>query len=141
MTNVLVWKEDWITGIPEIDQTHRAMADKLNQLIELVNQTSARTEPCRKSFKLMLSELQTLTRKHFVLEEKTMLQHNFPDFASHKKEHAILLAEMSQLIREIGEKGVPPDDNTQRNLKHWFIAHMVIADKAFANYFHTLQPA
>lgn len=141
MTNLLVWKEDWITGIPEIDQTHLAMANKLNQLIETFNNANTHISNCEKSLELMLSELQELSREHFLAEEHSMRQHDFPDYATHKREHAILLAEMSQLIREIQQKGCPPDENTQGYLKHWFIAHMVIADKAFANYFHTLQQA
>lgn len=138
MTHFLDWKEEWSTGIPDIDATHRLITDKLNRLFNMSNNPVGALENNRQ-LELALSELQELTRQHFQSEEETMRSFNYPQFSNHKREHQILLAELSQLIRDIKNKGLALNQHLQNDLKHWFIAHTVICDKSFAKYYHALS--
>jgi len=139
MIHFLVWKDDWNTGIATIDEMHRLIVDKLNQVIALCAQPDILSESSKfnKYLKPALSELMDVTRHHFISEEETMRESNYPAYASHKKEHQILLAEMTQLIREINNNGTKPENIIHRDLKHWFIAHTIISDRAFAKHYHT----
>lgn len=132
MTDLLVWNDEWNTGIPEVDEMHRAMAHKLNQVFELF-------KGCEYDHHLglHLNEFLELTREHFGLEEEKMRLCNYPDYTIHKKEHIMLVGELVQYIRELEQRRAALDATTQSNLKSWLIAHIVIADKAFANYYHT----
>ena len=67
-----------------------------------------------------------------------MRECNYPEYTSHKKEHIMLVGELVQYIRELEQQRVALDVATQRDLKNWFVAHLVIADKAFANYYHSV---
>lgn len=138
MTHFLDWKEEWSTGIPDIDATHKTITNKLNRLFNMSNNPLGESENNRQ-LERALSELQELTRQHFQSEEETMRSFNYPQFSNHKREHQILLAELSQLIRDIKNKGLALNQHLQNDLKHWFIAHTLICDKSFAKYYHALS--
>ena len=135
MPDLLVWNDEWNTGIPDVDEMHMAMAFKLNQVFELLKEYY---EVLEREHVLgeLLNEFLELTREHFVEEEELMRQCNYPDYANHKKEHTILVAELVMFIRDMKKQRVTLDTTTHRDLKNWLIAHIVLADKAFAHYFH-----
>jgi len=135
MIHFLIWKEDWNTGITAIDEMHRLIVDKLNHVIAICNK-HAEQGKLNEYLKPALADLMEVTRSHFIAEEETMRLSNYPAYASHKKEHQILMAEMTQLIREFNKTGMKPDNSIQHDLKHWFIAHTVISDRAFAKHYH-----
>jgi hemerythrin len=136
MNDLLVWNDEWNTGIPDVDEMHLAMAVKLNQVFELFRACCEAAEH-EHLLRNALNEFLELTREHFGAEEEKMRHSNYPDYANHKKEHIMLVAELVQYIRELEKRVVAMDAMTQSNLKNWLIAHIVIADKAFASYYHT----
>lgn len=133
MSEMLIWKDEWNTGISVLDEQHMEMTSKLNQIIEVLSQPE-RVQNQKQTLEGILIPLQKLFREHFNEEEDEMRRLNYPGYVIHKKEHVIFLAELSQLIREIQQKRVNLDTNTPHDLKHWFVSHMVIADRAFANH-------
>lgn len=135
MNDLLVWNDEWNTGIPDVDEMHLAMAHKLNQVFELFRECYE----CELDHRLRsaLGEFLELTREDFGLEEEKMRLCNYPDYANHKKEHIMLVGELVQYIRELEQRRAALDATTQGNLKSWLIAHIVIADKAFADFYHT----
>ena len=133
MSETLIWKEEWGTGIAVLDEQHMAMTSKLNQIIEMLRHPG-KGQNQKPSLEGVLIPLQKLFREHFNEEEEEMRRLNYPGYVTHKKEHVIFLAELTQLIREIQRKRLNLDTSTPHNLKHWFVSHMVIADRAFANY-------
>jgi hemerythrin len=136
MNDLLVWNDEWNTGIPDVDEMHMAMAVKLNQVFELFRECCEAAEH-EHLLSNALNEFLELTREHFGDEEEKMRHCNYPDYANHKKEHIMLVAELVQYMRELEQRRVAMDSMTQSNLKNWLIAHIVIADKAFASYYHT----
>ncbi|MDH3948764.1 MAG: hypothetical protein OEU74_07370 [Gammaproteobacteria bacterium] len=44
MTDFVVWLVGWNTDIPDIDEQHIAMAKKLNQIAEMLNQSAVEAE-------------------------------------------------------------------------------------------------
>jgi hemerythrin len=133
MSKTLIWKEEWDTGITVLDEQHMEMTRKLNQIIEILSQPEG-GENQKQTLEGVLIPLKKLFREHFNEEEEEMRRLNYPGYVTHKKEHVIFLAELAQLIREIQLKRLNLDTYTPHDLKHWFVSHMVIADKAFANY-------
>lgn len=138
MADFLFWNDEWNTGIPDVDEMHRAMAVKLNHVFRSFMAAGEESERER-VVGGVLSEFLELTREHFSAEEEKMRLCNFPEYADHKKEHIILVAELVQYIRDLEQQRVAFDASIQRDLKNWFIAHMVIADMAFAKYYHDMD--
>jgi hemerythrin len=87
----------------------------------------------------LLNDYMHLTRRHFSWEEEQMRELGFPDYARHKREHTMLLAELNQLLVDIRRNPSAVDIGTLRALKHWLIAHVTLADRAFAGYYHQQQ--
>ena len=135
MTDYLVWQEGWNTNIPDVDEQHIAMANMLNQLVELLNQSDKGQE---RDLALdgLLSDFLTLTREHFASEEEKMRQIGYPNYVEHKREHLMLKAELAVYIREIKKGKSEIDIGTLSALKWWFIGHIKSDDKDFADYYH-----
>lgn len=134
----LAWKDDWNTDIPEIDRQHRTIADQLNLIVAMLEKGET-TDRDGRELDDALSRLLMLTREHFSSEEVQMQLANYPGYVSHKMEHVMLQAELTQYVREIMRKHTLPDMDTLKSLKHWFVAHMVTDDKVFAMYYRESQ--
>ena len=138
MRDFLEWDEEWDTGIQIIDSQHRSMGRELNRIAHLLNETGGAT-PHHDIVDKLLNRFLALTRDHFNKEEKEMRKLDYADYAEHRKEHSMLLAELALYIREIQRSRSHPDSSMLTNLKHWFIAHMVTADKAFAAHYRSID--
>lgn len=135
MTDLIVWQEGWNINIPDLDEQHIAMANMLNQIADILNQSNKGYKHEQKLDR-MLGDFLSLTREHFASEEEQMQKINYPNYADHKKEHLMLQAELAQYILEIKHEQSAINISTLSALKHWFIAHITGDDKAFANYYH-----
>ena len=83
MTDLIVWRESWLTNIPDIDQQHITMTNKLNQIIDLLNHLDI-NKNCNKKLEMLLLEFLNLTHNHFASEEALMRQADYPDYSVHK---------------------------------------------------------
>ena len=135
MTFSIVWQDQWNTNIPEIDERHVEMVRQLNAIAEVLNRPD-RSAGSDSALDSMLNDYLRLTREHFIAEEQQMLETDFPDYTGHKREHVMLLAELNQLVSGIGSRRSSMDMDTLRALKHWLVAHITSADKAYADYWH-----
>jgi hemerythrin-like metal-binding protein len=133
MTDFVVWKEEWTTGIAVIDDQHRAMADQMNRIVAALEGAVPSDAPVA-GVEGLLDEFVRLTRENFATEEDLMSDSAYPGYAVHKKEHAMLLAELAQLMREIGQGSSAVGLHTLRDLKRWFVSHVVLADMDYAKH-------
>lgn len=86
-----------------------------------------------------LEELADLAREHFRHEEDLMRAINYPDLAAHRSEHALLLAEFVEMVRDLERQSITQlDADTLMSLHHWLVGHMVGADKDYADYYFSL---
>jgi hemerythrin len=138
MTDFIVWQAPWNTHIPEIDAHHVEMAKQLNLLVKMLERRPAASRQ-HLGLEDLLNDYMHLTRRHFSWEEEQMRELGFPDYARHKREHTMLLAELNQLLVDIRRNPSAVDIGTLRALKHWLIAHVTLADRAFAGYYHQQQ--
>jgi hemerythrin len=133
MADFVVWKKEWSTGITVIDDQHRSMADQMNRVVAAL-EGGELTEAPAVGVDSMLDEFVRLTRENFRTEEDLMSESAYPGYAAHKKEHAMLLAELAQLMREIGQGSSEVGLHTLRDLKRWFVSHVVLADMDYAKH-------
>ncbi|MEW8064919.1 MAG: hemerythrin domain-containing protein, partial [Candidatus Thiodiazotropha sp.] len=102
MKRFLTWRDDWYLGIDEIDQQHLHLVELVNQVADSVMTQQSESKDDGGAMRLVL-QLQEETRRHFRDEEAFMRNHEYPLVSSHHREHALLQAELSDLIREIEE--------------------------------------
>ncbi|PVV11285.1 MAG: hypothetical protein B6D77_07065 [gamma proteobacterium symbiont of Ctena orbiculata] len=133
MKKFLSWRDDWYLGIDEIDQQHLRLVELVNQTADLINAAGSGSAGNGGGMELVL-QLQEETRQHFRDEEAFMRAHDYPHVTRHHREHALLQAELKDLIREIEEGKRGFDIETLTSLKYWLIDHVIESDLDIARY-------
>ncbi|MBW9266213.1 MAG: bacteriohemerythrin [Candidatus Thiodiazotropha sp. (ex. Lucinisca nassula)] len=136
MKRFLTWRDDWYLGIDEIDQQHLHLVELVNQVADSVMRQNSESNDDGAAMRLVL-QLQEETRQHFRDEEAFMRNHEYPQVSSHHREHALLQAELSDLIREIEEGKRRLDIETLTSLKYWLIDHVIDSDMDIARYMNS----
>jgi hemerythrin len=142
MQTFIEWRDDWLMHIARMDDEHKQLVDRINKLAECcqcLHQTPEEQGVKRPTFDEVMTMLDGFgehIRQHFRHEEDYMLGTAYPDFDSHSYEHATLLAEYAEWLRDIRVEGMQClDEASLNNLKGWIIGHIVGADKRFGRYY------
>ena len=117
------WKDDFRTGVDEVDFEHR-------ELVELINESYAEARRSGSSDDLMdfLGEIYEKISAHFALEEKVMLVRHYSAYTEHKEDHEALLDSILDIMDSFVE--VEDFDEVQfgESLKNWFVRHFSTHD-------------
>jgi len=121
----VIWTEEQhFIGIASIDDEHREIADRINQLIgEATNGTPS------EAVKEMLNELILFVGEHFANEERLMLEHGYPELKSHADEHQRLLYQLKNVL-----KGDAKAILTPAFLIDWLEMHALKDDMKFGKH-------
>jgi hemerythrin len=123
----LAWRNEFSTGIAEVDHEHQ-------ELIHLINEVFARLVQTPNDPRIIefLGEVHSRIAAHFALEEKVMRQRRFAGFPAHKNEHEALLNEMREIMDkyEVGGYATAEGD-LARTLGDWFGNHFRTQDAVF----------
>jgi hemerythrin len=141
MRRFVRWRAEWLLCIDPIDQEHQALVEQLNELAECHrcarrSRQGGRASAAPVTIGEMLQNLGEQVREHFHHEEENMRENGYPDYDAHRYEHATLLAEFAQLLREIRADGLQCFDHTTLEaLKSWLIGHIAGADRRYGDYY------
>lgn len=121
----IVWTDDFLIGIEELDYEHKSLLEDVN---ELHRELLAHTE--MKLVETTLGRLHERLQAHFALEESVMLSNGYNDYSKHKDEHDALLGEYTQMMINYEH------DQTNKNrkameatLREWLVDHILGTDK------------
>lgn len=89
------WKEDYNTGISDIDTQHQRLFELGSQIFELVNLKDGLDH--YDEIIGIIDDLREYTIYHFAFEEEYMKSKNFDDFDNHKVLHDNLIAKISNI--------------------------------------------
>jgi hemerythrin len=139
MEEFISWRDDWRLGIQLLDEQHRLLADCLNRLARQCSCTEAGDpgdrEEVRRRLGKLLDELYSTAKQHFKKEEALMLEQDYPGYASHLREHVMLLAELkSTFISQFEQGCCQMDPAVFKALRSWFIVHVIRSDREFADF-------
>jgi hemerythrin-like metal-binding protein len=117
---LIEWREEFETGVADVDHEHRELVDLINRLHEQVK-SGAGSERIEE----FLGEVFARIAAHFALEESIMRKHAYDEYEAHKAEHEKLLDE----IRDIMD-GAPADygDALSTVVRDWFVNHFKSKD-------------
>jgi len=77
------WDGSLELGIKDIDEQHKGLIETIN-LFESVSNAADRYKICLET----IMRLKKYFDEHFMTEESYMIEYDYPDFVSHKKEHS-----------------------------------------------------
>lgn len=121
----IVWSDDFLIGIEELDYEHRCLIEDINELHrELLEHGD------KDRIGDTLGRIHARMQAHFALEEHVMVTHEYPHYPEHKAEHERLLDEYTELMSrfdrdpDLGDRAAMED-----LLRHWIVDHIRTSDK------------
>jgi hemerythrin len=121
------WNPSFSVGVDELDSDHKILIALLNDLYDAVEEGKG-----LEAVEQTLDGLVVYVSNHFRYEEGLFLHAQYPDYASHKKTHDRLAAE----VMDIQTKFKAGPDKTFPHevlefLKEWLCQHILVSDKKF----------
>jgi hemerythrin-like metal-binding protein len=129
MSHTFVWKEEYSLGQPDIDREHKALFRMAQELNEAMLRTDAQKELAG-----LFARLVAYTMFHFSNEEALMRAANYPDTASHVREHDRLTAKVAALEREFEHGKATVTTETMEFLRRWLDHHILGTDQQVASH-------
>lgn len=123
----LEWSEDLSVGVKEIDNQHKELFNRINDLHAAMNQGRG-----REVITELIKFLEEYVVIHFGTEEKYMTRYAYPEYPSHKKQHEWFTKELSDTKNKLKEKGPAVHIVVHSNylLYDWWVNHIKKIDKA-----------
>jgi hemerythrin len=121
----IVWTDDFLIGIEELDYEHRVLIEDINKLhLELREQVDIDL------IEDTLGSIHARIQAHFALEESVMQAREYVHFAEHKAEHDLLLDEYTRRMIEFrNDQNADDRDAMEAVLRSWIVDHIVHSDK------------
>lgn len=122
---IIVWSDDFLIGIDELDYEHRSLIEDINALHRdlLEHVETGRIEDT-------LGKIHARMQAHFALEERVMLSNRYPHYAEHKAEHERLLDEFTEIMTGFArDPGAVDREGVGRGLCQWIVGHIQTSDK------------
>jgi hemerythrin len=117
---LITWRQEFETGIAEVDHEHRELVALIDRLADEVA-AGADQERVRR----FLGEVFARIAAHFALEESVTRKQGYDEYAAHKAEHESLLDDIREIMDE-AEAGYAETLSTTAG--DWFVGHFKTKD-------------
>ncbi|MDO9170567.1 MAG: bacteriohemerythrin [bacterium] len=124
--SAIVWKDDLELGLPLIDEQHRRLVDRYNELAAAYRRREADAELAHR-----LGVLLDCAAVHFVSEETLMEELGYVGLAEHREEHQDLLQRVRRFQTVLAEGRQTVTLPVLQYLQHWLLGHIRGADADF----------
>lgn len=123
----LVWGEQFATGIEEIDEQHKVMFGRVNELLEAEGSGLSRDQVAA-----LMTALHGHAVMHFDCEERRMESRRCSVCAANSLAHRDFLRDFVDLEEQFDREGATPEffDQVRRRVGAWLSAHIMAIDIA-----------
>ena len=122
------WSSKYEVGNTEIDFQHQIFVKIIRKLIKHKNSDSD-----KHFIESLFSELLKYAEFHFCSEENIMLEHNYPNYIEHRKEHQKVLAELRNRLFSLQYEYID-FAHLETFIIKWFTTHTLSEDIKLAEY-------
>lgn len=125
--SLIEWRDDFRTGIDDIDHEHQGMIDAINVLGERLDQGADVEE-----IQINLGRIHELIEAHFALEEMMMRKHHYAGFREHKAHHDMLLDDIRDIMDYVNESHAYTEtlrNELKTRISDWFGVHFRTLDR------------
>jgi hemerythrin len=132
------WDRSLETGEPEIDEQHRELFRRIDQLLAATRDRRARTEVGR-----LLTFLGDYVVTHFAAEEKLMATAAYPGLEAHRGEHQRFVEEYARLFEDYRADGPGPVFVIKfgNRVTAWLCEHICRTDRRFVDHLNQKSDA
>lgn len=124
--------DDLLTGNALIDGQHKALIDKINDLIRACENGDGKVKAMK-----TLNYLEDYTNFHFGQEEALQAEIGYPGLEQHKVKHQEFVNAVKELFEMLEEQEGPTDAfvvQVNKNVIEWFYNHIQGFDRSVAEY-------
>jgi len=131
MSETFAWTPDMSVGVALIDDQHKEMFKRFNQLREAV-QAGRGEEELGKIIEFAAEYVYF----HFRAEEEVMKTHEYPGYAGHKKVHDGFVLDLANIMKEFeaGDNDAQLVIKVTNRLGDWIRQHIEKMDKELGEY-------
>lgn len=125
----MAWSEDLAIGVGSIDQQHRELFQRFEDLVEACRQGQGRSRLIE-----LHAFLGEYVERHFADEEALMRSRNYPLAADHAEQHAKFRQQMASLNAVLASHGptIAMLVETNQQVMTWLAEHIRKSDRALA---------
>ncbi|AEV70450.1 bacteriohemerythrin [Acetivibrio clariflavus] len=125
------WRTSYEIGVKQIDMQHKALFDKINDLLEACNSNKGKEEVIN-----TINFLGDYVVTHFADEEKLQRESGYPEYAGHKAAHDKFVKDYESLKTRFEQEGISLNFvfTVNKVIVDWLIKHIGNADKAFGDF-------
>ncbi|MBI5641104.1 MAG: hemerythrin family protein [Nitrospirae bacterium] len=125
------WNDNLSTGVDLIDEQHKELFRRLNQLFEACREGRGKGQANG-----MLKFLEDYVVTHFGTEEKHMKEHAYPNYVAHRSQHLAFIESFNDLKRKVKDEGIGPFTVVALNriVVDWLTAHIRKVDREMGSY-------
>lgn len=95
----LIFPEELVVGVPEVDDQHRSFYRQLNDL------HAAMREHDLAAVHRLVEFLERYVRDHFAMEERLMIEAGYPGFPAHLERHGEFTKDLKRWRARLTERG------------------------------------
>jgi len=133
------WTSDLAVGINKIDEQHRELFKRINDLLLAI-----REHRCREEIDKTIEFLDDYARFHFSEEEKRMEEAGYKGLQEQKLQHAVYLKNIAELKQQASlprESGMSYELSVTATqiVVDWIVTHIMNTDKLFGVYVRQLN--
>jgi len=123
------WSEDFVIGVPDIDNQHKALVEKLNNLVDTYNDNPDKIRDA-------LDFLIDYALLHFETEERFMEQYNYPGLEEQIEEHRKFTKTVNKFVDDFLIMGPTPEiaKRIEKELVEWIEHHILNVDKKIGEF-------
>lgn len=120
------WDNNLATGVNSIDNQHKELFDRINQLLFAMKEGKAKDEIMK-----TLDFLEEYVIKHFTEEEMIQKKNNYPKYNMQHEQHEQFKNELKKLRETFNSKGTSAllVLNVQKEMSNWWRGHITGMDK------------
>ena len=97
---MLWWSDDLLTGIESIDEQHKSIFEKANDIFDLGEKS--KWQEVEKVFIFLMN----YAINHFYEEERIMIEHSYDNFIKHRMGHNYFVEELYKLYIYMKNTGI-----------------------------------
>jgi hemerythrin-like metal-binding protein len=129
--NLIEWTPDLAVDVPVIDDQHKELYSRMNDLCNAIMEGKGRNEVG--SFVRYLSEYTTF---HFDAEEALMRQYEYPGYDAQRAAHRLFRERVGKMAAQADSDVIPSGlvVTVVEEMKNWFSNHIRTLDKQIGDF-------
>lgn len=132
---MLKWDDDLAMGIELIDDQHKAIIVKANEIFKMDENTD------KEDLKEIISYLMSYTNNHFLAEERLMIENDYDKLIEHRQQHNLFVEKVYKIYLRINTDQIDRKifDDLKEIMAEWLGEHLHNDDRDFAKYLNGIR--